>query len=193
MTETAFPASQTPALAWYNEPARWSAEPGRLHLRADPHTDFWRITHYGFTRDNGHFGYLQQAGDFLATVRFRGDYRFLYDQAGLMIRLDAENWIKTGIEYVHGVQQLSAVVTRGYSDWSVVPLADPPAYLWLKLLRRGDYVEISHSTDGVQYTLLRLAYFPPAVPAQIGLMAAAPDGEGFEAVFEDFAVAPLQP
>ncbi len=52
-------------------------------------------------------------------------------------------------------------------------------------------MEISYSSDGEQYALLRLAFFPPEVTVQIGLMAAAPDGGGFEATFEDFAVVPL--
>ncbi len=181
----------THELEWYNEPYRWSAEPNRLHLLAEQNTDFWRITHYGFIRDNGHFCYRRQAGDFLATVRVKGGYQSLYDQAGLMIRIDEQHWIKTGIEFVHGVQQVSAVVTRNYSDWSVVPLADPPDFLWLKLLRKGDFVEISYASDGEQYALLRLAFFPPEVTVQIGLMAAAPDGGGFGVIFEDFAVVPL--
>jgi hypothetical protein len=89
------------------------------------------------------------------------------------------------------VQQVSAVVTRYYSDWSVVPLSDPPSFLWLNLLRKGDFVEIRYSSDGQQYTLLRLGYFPPGETVQIGMMAAAPDGKGFEVVFEDFAVVPV--
>jgi regulation of enolase protein 1 (concanavalin A-like superfamily) len=126
----------------------------------------------------------------MATVLGKGDYVSLYDQAGLMIRIDEKHWIKMGIEFVNGVQQVSAVVTRDYSDWSVVPLAHPPAFLWLRLLRKGDSVEITYSSDEEQYTLLRLAFFPPEVMVQIGLMAAAPDGAGFEAIFEDLAVVP---
>ena len=49
-------------------------------------TDFWRKTHYGFIRDNGHFGYVAVQGDFSAEVKVMGGYRDLYDQAGLMLR-----------------------------------------------------------------------------------------------------------
>ena len=69
-----------------------------------------------------------------------GHYKELYDQAGLMVRLDEKNWLKTGIEYVKGVQNVSAVVTREVSDWSVVPLQASPTAVWLTLLRKGDFV-----------------------------------------------------
>ena len=106
-----------------------------------------------------------------------------------MVRLDARNWIKTGIEYVDGRQQVSAVVTRDVSDWSVVPCPDNLKRLWLKLLRKQDYVEISYSFDEQLYRLLRLAYFPPQlVTAQIGLVAAAPGRQAFEVTFDNFHV-----
>lgn len=62
-----------------------------------------------------------------------GYYKELYDQAGLVVRLDEKNWLKTGIEYVKGVQNVSAIVTREVSDWLVVPRQDSPAVVWLTL------------------------------------------------------------
>ena len=64
-----------------------------------------------------------------------------------MVRLDEKNWLKTGIEYVKGVQNVSAIVTREVSDWSVVPRQDSPAAMWLTLLRKGDFVEIRYFFD----------------------------------------------
>ena len=40
---------------WLNEPQAWSLEEGTLAVVTDAGTDFWRETHYGFTRDSGHF------------------------------------------------------------------------------------------------------------------------------------------
>ena len=94
---------------WYNEPAVWAANDATLTVTADPGTDFWRKTHYGFIRDNGHFYYQEVAGDFRCEVKVSGGYAALYDQAGLMVRLDAETWLKCGIEFVEGVQYVSAV------------------------------------------------------------------------------------
>jgi regulation of enolase protein 1 (concanavalin A-like superfamily) len=175
-------------MKWMNEPAQWAGDQERLSMTVAADTDFWRITHYGFIRDSGPFCYVEREGDFVASVKVSGEYRELFHQAGLMVRVDEQNWIKTGIEYVDGVQNVSAVVTREVSDWSVVPREDSPAALWLKLLRKGDYVEISYSFDGEKYALLRLAYFPPGGLVQVGMVAAAPGKEPFSVVFEDFQV-----
>ena len=178
---------------WLHAPKQATLTPAKLRVQVDGGTDFWRVTHYGFIRDNGHFFYQEQSGDFLAKVKVVGQYRELYDQAGLMIRLDEKNWIKTGIEYVKGVQNVSAVVTREVSDWSVVPRQDSPPAVWLTLLRKGDYVEIKYSFDNQDFKMLRLAYFPPAPGrrVQVGLMCAAPDGKGFPVDFTEFSVTPV--
>src|SRR3990170_1389720 len=105
-------------MQWYNEPEDWLGDDRQLQMTLAPGTDFWRITHYDFIRDSGPFFFTEANGDFEAAVKVSGVYRELYHQAGLMIRIDEENWVKTGIEYVDGVQQVSAVVTRTVSDWS---------------------------------------------------------------------------
>lgn len=112
-------------------------------VKTGPKTDFWRITHYGFIRDDGHFYFDTVSTDFVAEVGIRGRYRDLYDQAGIMLRVDDKHWIKTGIEYVDGVQNLSAVVTHDYSDWSVIPLTQPPEVLRLRVERRQEAIHIS--------------------------------------------------
>jgi len=175
-------------MKWYNQPSEWSAGNNKLVFTVDPGTDFWQITHYGFKRDNGPFYYQEIEGDFEASVKVSGSYRELFHQAGLMIRKDEKNWIKTGIEFVDGVQNVSAVVTREVSDWSVVPRSNSPASIWLKLLRKGDYVEISYSFDEKKYEMLRLAYFPPKEKVQIGMVAAAPGKLSFPVTFENFRV-----
>ena len=173
---------------WYNEPPAWSLSGQTIHITTGPKTDFWRKTHYGFIRDNGHFYYQEVAGDFVAEVKFSGQYQSLYDQAGLMLRLDEANWLKCGIEYVDGVQQASVVVTRDFSDWSVAPLPGNPASLWLRLTRQGQSVEIHYSLDGEHDSLLRVAYLPMAERVQVGPMAASPEGDGFSVAFEGFVV-----
>jgi len=181
--------SQTlPAMKWLNKPKKSTVSAKSVIMTVDPATDYWRITHYGFIRDNGPFFYAEQAGNFEASVKISGQYKELFHQAGLMIRIDNKNWIKTGIEYVDGVQNVSAVVTREVSDWSVVPRHDSPKSMWLKLLRKGDYVEIKYSFDNKKFEMLRLAYFPPKVKAMIGMVGAAPGKLPFNVTFEDFMV-----
>jgi uncharacterized protein len=175
-------------MKWYNKPRQWSDKNGLIKAKVDSGTDYWQVTHYGFARDNGHFYYTEIEGDFVASVKVTGDYKELYDQAGLMIRIDEKNWIKTGIEFVGEIQNVSAVVTRDFSDWSVCPYGNAPKTIYLKLIRQKDFVEIQYSFDNVSFKMLRLAYFPPNVPVMIGIMCAAPDGKGFEVVFEDFLI-----
>src|SRR5262245_7888603 len=103
-------------MQWYNEPPHWLVDDETIVVRSARKTDFWRKTHYGFIRDSGHFYYQEVQGDFKAEVKVLGEYAALYDQAGLMVRLDEANWVKCGIEFVEGVQHASVVVTRDYSD-----------------------------------------------------------------------------
>lgn len=176
-----------PTMHWYNEPPHWTDNHGVLEVTTGRLTDFWRKTHYDFIRDNGHFYYTPVQGDFTAEVKVTGRYQELYDQAGLMVRLDSTTWLKCGIEYVNGVQNASAVVTRDYSDWSVAPLPQNPPSIWLRIVRRDTSLEVFYSLDGTTYTLLRMAYLTSAT-VDVGPMCAAPDGNGFSVTFEGFAM-----
>lgn len=185
-------AQNKASMKWFNQPQKWEHNGETITFDVHPDTDYWQVTHYGFQRDNGPFYYTEMKGDFEATVKVSGAYKELFHQAGLMIRTDYQNWIKTGIEFVDGVQNVSAVVTHKTSDWSVVPRNDNPAAIWLKLLRKGDYVQVEYSFDGKKYQMLRLAYFEPKVKVQIGVVAAAPGKLPFQAKFVDFKVKAVQ-
>lgn len=175
-------------MQWFNPPAAWEVLGGQLQVTSAPNSDFWRKTHYGFIRDSGHFFYREVHGDFSAEIKITGQYKDLYDQAGLMLRVDENNWIKTGIEFFDSCQHASAVVTREFSDWSVVTLENQPASLWLRVTRKAEAVEIFYSLDGQTYQLLRLAYLVPSEVTQVGPMCASPDGSGFMTTFESFKI-----
>lgn len=178
-------------MEWYNEPPIWNIQSNTINVTSGAKTDFWRETHYGFIRDNGNFFYQQIRGDFVAEVKVSGQYQELYDQAGLMVRLDEANWLKCGIEFVDSVQQVSAVVTRKYSDWSIVPMPQNPCVIWLRVTRRGTAVEVQYSLDNSQYTMLRLAYLTPIETVSVGVMCASPEGNGFPVTFEGFKIRSL--
>ncbi|HTE62564.1 MAG TPA: DUF1349 domain-containing protein [Solirubrobacteraceae bacterium] len=174
-------------MRWLNEPPAWTEDGGALRITTAPDTDFWRTTHYGFVRDSGHFRHRRVDGDFVARVRIEGAYRDQYDQAGLMVRLDEATWMKCGIEYVDGRQWASAVITRELSDWSVVALDPAPPSLWIEVRRTAEAVQVSfgeHAPD----RLLRLGALSPAEALDVGVMAASPDGGGFDVVLHDFGV-----
>lgn len=176
---------------WFNEPASWNISDGLLTMDVTPHSDYWRISHYGFTVDDAPFYYAEYGGEFEAKVKITGDYKARFDQAGMMIRIDHENYIKTGIEFVDGKYNLSTVVTHHTSDWSVIALDHPVEHVWIKAVRRLDAVEIFYSFDDKTYTLMRNAWLEANRPVRIGMFAACPDGNGFKATFSDFMVSHL--
>lgn len=187
VSEPHFPAGGT----WWHEPAQWHRGGEELAVHTDPATDFWRTTHYGFVRDNGHFLGQEVLGDFQAEVRVKGAYRDRYDQAGLMVRVDAEHWMKCGIEFVDGEVLLSSVVTRGVSDWSVATPAFSPVWLGIRVTREGDSLRVDFKLDNEPWQQHRMAFFPPGGTVLVGPMAASPDGHGFEARWRGLVVRPL--
>jgi regulation of enolase protein 1 (concanavalin A-like superfamily) len=175
-------------MLWFEEPPVWRDDAGVLTMTTAPKSDFWRKTHYGFIRDNGHFYYEEMADDFVATVQVVGEYTTLYDQAGLMVRVDTENWMKCGIEFVEGIYFASAVVTRDFSDWSVASLGTELTRVWLRVVREGTTLTVEYSLNGEDYILLRNCYLPMEGSVQVGPMAASPGDQGFDVRFEGLEI-----
>jgi regulation of enolase protein 1 (concanavalin A-like superfamily) len=188
-------------LHWLNEPPEWESEGDRLSLRTAPETDFWRGTLVDYVKDSGHFYYEPVTGDFIATVRFSGAYRDQYDQAGLFVRIDEENWMKCGIEIVNDVWTrdykvngsayliMAGLTSHGWSEWSTLPqLPTNPDHLWMRVIRDRDTLFVDWSFDGTDYSILKLFAFPGATELQVGRYAASPAGEGFTASFDSYTL-----
>ena len=173
---------------WFNEPESYTIGSDGIDMDVPAQTDYWRVSHYGFTVDDAPFLYATYGGEFEAKVKITGYYKSRFDQAGLMLRLDHENYIKAGIEFVDGKYNISAVVTHKTSDWSVITLDRPVKYIWIKAVRRLDAVEVFYSFDDKTYTMMRNAWMQDNHPVQVGVMGACPDGQGFKARFEHFQV-----
>lgn len=191
MSYVLLPAQSLDRMQWFNEPESWSVENDVLTMDVTPQSDYWRISHYGFTVDDAPFLYTLRGGEFEVKVKISGDYKVRFDQAGLMLRIDKENYIKTGIEFVDGKYNLSTVVTHRTSDWSVIELEKPVEYVWIKAVRRLDAVEIFYSFDDKEYTMMRNCWLQDNTPVMVGMMAACPDGNGFKATFEGFRITHL--
>ena len=175
-------------LQWFNQPESYAINGKQMTMDVPAHCDYWRISHYGFTVDDAPFYYGIWGGEFETKVKISGDYKVRFDQACLMIRIDKENYLKAGIEYVDGKYNVSCVVTHKTSDWSVIALDKPVEYIWIKAVRRLDAIEVFYSFDDKTYTMMRNCWMADNTPVQIGLTAACPDGEGFKAKFENFQV-----
>ena len=175
-------------MQWFNEPEKWNIKDNALIMNVTANSDYWRISHYGFTVDDAPFYYANYGGEFEAKVKLTGNYIARFDQMGLMIRIDEKNYIKTGVEFVDGKFNVSTVVTHDKSDWSVTTLEKVPPFIWIKAVRRLDAVEIFYSFDDKNYIMTRNAPLQDNTPVMVGLMAASPDGKGFEAKFENFTV-----
>ncbi|MEM1387871.1 MAG: DUF1349 domain-containing protein [Pseudomonadota bacterium] len=173
---------------WLNPPPDTQIDAAQLTLTTGDRTDFWQDTHYGFRRDDGHFLGQSAPDTFDAQLHFEGDFTALYDQAGLMLRQDPQNWIKAGIEVSDGLIQASCVVTRaGRSDWSVQPLGPvAPGRFGIRVIRVGAAVMV-HRPEGAGWVLMRLADFP-AGPALIGPTACTPERVGLTVTFSDFSL-----
>lgn len=184
-------AQKLDKMSWFNEPEQWETKGNSLVMTATPQSDYWRISHYGFTVDDAPFYYNTYGGEFEVKVRISGAYKARFDQSGLMLRIDNENYIKAGIEFVDGKYNLSTVVTHRTSDWSIIPLEKTPPYIWIKAVRRLDAVEVFYSFDDKKYVMMRNAFLQDNTPVMVGMMAASPDGQGFKATFEDFKVTHL--
>ena len=120
-----------------------------------------------------------------AEVTFIADFSAQFDQAGLLIRADAEQWIKAGVESTDGVLQLGAVATRGVSDWSVAPVPE-----WfgqavvVRASRKGDALTVRARSGDEPWRLVRIAPLPPG-PLRVGLLCCAPTRAGLIVRFTD--------
>ncbi len=184
--------TELPGFTWHCPPPRWGFDGTGLFVEPATGTDFWQATHYGFTADNGHFLFTQLATNFVLSTTVRLQPRHQYDQAGLMVRLDAHSWIKTSVEFEPGAaSRLGVVVTHhGYSDWSTqdVPLAG--GEFSFRLARTGSEFLVSARCGAADWTQLRLFRLncDPAAALAVGPYACSPKGAGFRCEFSALSI-----
>jgi uncharacterized protein len=213
MTETllheTFDRSELPPqLQWLHPPQDWRIRDSALTIRPDAETDYWQRTHYGFQPDNGHLLYAEMRGDFVLSTRVHSEPAHQYDQAGLMVRLSPDCWLKTSVEYEPDEpNRLGAVITNsGWSDWSTQDFPDDVHALSLRVRREdgtdkgGTYIveyaldeELGGNAQWTQIRLARLLEDDGQTPILCGLYACSPKGAGFSASFDYMKLEPLSP
>jgi regulation of enolase protein 1 (concanavalin A-like superfamily) len=169
-------------MQWMNQPPSWHITGGTLTVHSAAKADFYRLP--GWSVDNGNFFRLPVVGDFMFEARISGQYAARYDQAGLMVRLDPENWVKCGTEFVDGQRYASVVFTRLFSDWSTMKDLSDTAPVWWRVVRKKESIETLCSLDGKQFTSVRQGYFVAAPKLEVGLLCASLEGQGVQASFD---------
>ena len=176
---------------WTAPPAATAEDGADLLVTAVEGSDAWRHTAYGFVHDDAHALLTPLEHPGAVEVTFDAGYDQQFDQAGLMIRADAETWVKTGVEFSDGVPQLGAVVTLGRSDWSVAPVPGwAGGRVTVRASRSGDAVTIRARVDGEPFRLVRVCPFPPEVAASAGPYCCAPTRAGLVVRFRRWATGP---
>lgn len=175
-------------LTWFNPPPAHRIQNGKLIVQTAAKSDFWQRTHYGFQADNGHFLNLPVTGDFLLTTHVRFFPKNQYDQAGLLIYLSPDCWLKTSVEFEpHEPNKLGVVVTNfGYSDWSTQNFEDPKNEISLRVRRTGSdaTVEFAAGVNQAEWHQLRLAHLHEQKSTiQAGIYACSPIEAGYAVEF----------
>ena len=110
---------------WINEPKKSMVSKEKISIVTEEKTDFWQRTHYGFRNDNAP-AFLFKTGEetFSFIIKTAFDSKKVYDQCGIIIYQNSDNWFKASIEYENNVyQRLGSVVTNnGYSDWATTDI-----------------------------------------------------------------------
>ena len=175
-------------LVWTRQPKSFSVFPNRIEIVTQPHTDLWQRTYYHFRNDNAPV--LQMTTDekfFSFTVKT--DYaesHHRFDQCGVVVYLDSENWLKGSVEYENDrFQHLGSVVTNhGYSDWATTEIPASVTSMWYRLSRREDDFCLECSEDGVTFHQMRICHMHEATgKISFGVYACSPEDSSFRAVF----------
>lgn len=155
-----------------------------------PGTDLWQRTYYHFRNDNAPVFQMEtdeQFFSFIVKTEFEQSHQ-RFDQCGIVIYLDSENWLKAGVEYENNqFQHLGSVVTNfGYSDWATVAIDATVKSMWYRLSRRNDDYCIECSTDGVTFTQMRVCHLHKGNNTiRFGIYACSPEDSSFKAVFSN--------
>lgn len=183
-------------LKWTREPNSYTIHDNKIEIITKPHTDLWQRTYYHFRNDTAPV--LQMSTDekyfsFVVKTEFESHHRF--DQCGVVMYLDSENWLKGSIEYENEeFQHLGSVVTNnGYSDWATTAIAASVKTMWYRLSRREEDFCIECSSDGVVFSQMRVCHMEAAKnDIQFGIYACSPEDSIFKAVFTEMAMMECQ-
>lgn len=181
---------------WTRLPESYVIGQDSIKIVTAPRTDLWQRTYYHFRNDNAPVLQVRTKEKFFSFVVktvFESKHRF--DQCGVVLYLDSENWLKASIEYENEeFQHLGSVVTNhGYSDWATTAIPADIKSMWYRLSRREDDFCIECSQDGVSFSQMRVCHLWEAKDEiRFGIYACSPEDSSFKATFTNLAVTECQ-
>lgn len=175
-------------LLWTREPSHYSIQSDKIEITTEPHTDLWQRTYYHFRNDNAPALQMETEEKYFSFVVKTDftDSHHRFDQCGVVVYLDAENWLKGSVEYENETfQHLGSVVTNhGYSDWATTAIPASVKTMWYRLSRREDDYCIECSADGENFSQMRVCHlWEGAGKIRFGVYACSPEESSFRAVF----------
>ncbi len=183
-------------MTWTRPPKDFTVTEEQVEMITEPFTDLWQRTYYHFRNDNAPV--LQWTTDekfFSFVVKTTFDSKVRFDQSGVVMYLDSDNWLKASVEYENEqISRLGSVVTNnGYSDWASVDVDATQKAMWFRLSRREDDFCIENSTDGETFKQMRICHmFHAAETVSFGVYACSPEDSSFRATFTDMMLTECQ-
>ena len=178
--------------AWTREPGSFSVSEGRVEMVTKPHTDLWQRTYYHFRNDNAPVFQMETEEKYFSfTVKTAFESKHRFDQCGVVMYLDSENWLKASIEYENEeFQHLGSVVTNlGYSDWATTAIDASVKSMWYRFSRRENDYCVECSLDGEHFSQMRICHMHKGGGTiRFGIYACSPEDSSFLATFTDFAL-----
>ncbi len=182
-------------LTYYNSP-NITINNDTIEFITKPHTDLWQRTYYGFQNDNAPFVQIKISEQYFSfKIKVKYDSKRRFDQAGIIMYLDSENWLKASVEYENEkIQRLGSVVTNnGYSDWATTDISSEIKEMYYRLSRRECDFCIENSFDGINYKQMRICHlFKDVKDVNIGIYACSPEQSSFKATFSEMFITDCQ-
>ena len=178
---------------WTREPASFTVSDDKIEIVTKPYTDLWQRTYYHFRNDNAPVFQMERSEkyfSFVVKTSFEESHH-RFDQCGIVMYLDSDNWLKASIEYENEkFQHLGSVVTNhGYSDWATTAIDASIKSMWYRFSRREDDYCIECSTDGENFSQMRVCHmWQGGGTIQFGIYACSPEDSSFQAVFTNMAL-----
>ena len=184
-------------LKWIREPKEYKIEKDRIEITTEPYTDLWQRTYYHFQNDNAPVLQIETEEPYFSFIVKTDFYESCnrFDQCGIVMYLDSENWLKASVEYENSeYQHLGSVITNlGYSDWATTVVDSSIKSMWYRFSRREDDYCIESSIDGTLFHQMRICHMHKGKEKiQFGVYACSPENSSFKAVFSNMKIMQCQ-